>query len=75
MAYLAFYRTFRPSTFDEVVRQEHIVRILKNQINSGKVGQPTFFRGPRGTGRAPRAKKFARTLNCGHPRDGSPCGE
>lgn len=32
MAYLAFYRMFRPSCFDEVVRQEHIVRILKNQI-------------------------------------------
>ena len=33
MAYLAFYRMFRPSTFDEVVRQEHIVRILKNQMS------------------------------------------
>ena len=29
--YLAFYRTFRPATFDEVVRQEHIVRILKTR--------------------------------------------
>ena len=38
MAYLAFYRTFRPATFDEVVRQEHIVRILKNQIETDKVG-------------------------------------
>ena len=75
MAYLAFYRTFRPSTFDEVVRQEHIVRILKNQINSGKVGHAYLFCGPRGTGKTTLAKIFARAVNCEHPRDGSPCGE
>ena len=48
--YLAFYRTFRPANFDEVVRQEHIVRILKNQIESDKVGHAYLFCGPRGTG-------------------------
>ena len=41
--YLAFYRTFRPANFDEVVRQEHIVRILKNQIESDKVGHAYLF--------------------------------
>ena len=43
MAYLAFYRTFRPTSFDTVVRQEHIVRTLKNQIASGKVGHAYLF--------------------------------
>ena len=51
MAYLAFYRMFRPDTLDKVVRQEHIVKILKNQIESGKIGHAYLFCGPRGTGK------------------------
>lgn len=74
MAYLAFYRTFRPSTFDEVVRQEHVVRILKNQITGGKVGHAYLFCGPRGTGKTTLAKIFAKAINCEHPVNGSPCG-
>ncbi|MCD8295273.1 MAG: DNA polymerase III subunit gamma/tau [Clostridia bacterium] len=74
MAYLAFYRTFRPQTFDEVVRQEHIVRILKNQIETGKVGHAYLFCGPRGTGKTTLAKIFAKAINCEHPVNGSPCG-
>ena len=74
MAYLAFYRAFRPSTFDEVVRQEHIVTILKNQIAEQKVGPAYLFCGPRGTGKTTLAKIFARAVNCEHPVNGSPCG-
>lgn len=75
MAYLAFYRMFRPSTFDEVVRQEHIVRILKNQIASDKVGHAYLFCGPRGTGKTTLAKIFARAINCETPVNASPCGK
>ena len=73
--YLAFYRTFRPATFDEVVRQEHIVRILKNQIASDKVGHAYLFCGPRGTGKTTLAKIFARAINCENPVNASPCGK
>ena len=38
MAYLALYRAFRPSSLNDVVRQEHIVTVLKNQIATGRVG-------------------------------------
>ena len=75
MAYLAFYRTFRPVSFDTVVRQEHIVRTLKNQISSGKIGHAYLFCGPRGTGKTTLAKIFARAINCENPVDGSPCGK
>lgn len=75
MAYLAFYRTFRPTTFEEVVRQEHIVKILKNQIETDKIGHAYLFCGPRGTGKTTLAKIFARAINCEHPKNGSPCGE
>ncbi|MDE7440100.1 MAG: DNA polymerase III subunit gamma/tau, partial [Clostridia bacterium] len=75
MAYLAFYRTFRPVSFDTVVRQEHIVRTLKNQISTGKIGHAYLFCGPRGTGKTTLAKIFARAINCENPVDGSPCGK
>lgn len=75
MAYLAFYRTFRPTAFDEVVRQEHIVRILRNQIESDKIGHAYLFCGPRGTGKTTLAKIFARAINCQSPVNGSPCGK
>lgn len=75
MAYLAFYRTFRPATFDTVVRQEHIVRTLKNRIASGKIGHAYLFCGPRGTGKTTLAKIFARAINCENPQNGSPCGK
>lgn len=75
MAYLALYRAFRPETLDEVVRQEHIVKILRNQIEQRRVGHAYLFCGPRGTGKTSIAKIFARSINCEHPVNGSPCGK
>jgi DNA polymerase-3 subunit gamma/tau len=75
MAYLALYRAFRPETLDQVVRQEHIVKILRNQIEQDRVGHAYLFCGPRGTGKTSIAKIFARAVNCQHPVNGSPCGE
>ena len=76
MAYLALYRAFRPTTLSDVVRQEHIVTILKNQILTGKVGHAYLFCGPRGTGKTSIAKIFAQAVNCDSPlSDGSPCGK
>ena len=75
MAYLALYRMFRPTTLDDVVRQEHIVTILKNQIETGRVGHAYLFCGPRGTGKTSIAKIFAAAINCEKPVNGSPCGK
>lgn len=75
MAYLAFYRTFRPARFEDVVRQESIVRILKNQITNDKIGHAYLFCGPRGTGKTTLAKIFSKAINCESPIDGSPCGK
>ncbi|MBQ5929314.1 MAG: DNA polymerase III subunit gamma/tau [Clostridia bacterium] len=75
MAHLALYRMFRPTTLDDVVRQEHIVTVLKNQINTGKVGHAYLFCGPRGTGKTSIAKIFAAAINCQSPKDGSACGK
>ena len=75
MAYLALYRMFRPSTLNDVVRQEHIVTVLKNQIASARIGHAYLFCGPRGTGKTSIAKIFAAAINCDSPVDGSPCGK
>lgn len=75
MSYLALYRMFRPTTLEGLVRQEHIVRILKNQIETGRVGHAYLFCGPRGTGKTSTAKIFAKSINCEKPVNGSPCGK
>ena len=75
MAYLALYRAFRPKTLNEVVRQEHIVTVLKNQIATGRIGHAYLFCGPRGTGKTSIAKIFATAINCESPVDGSACGK
>ena len=75
MGYTALYRKWRPSTFDEVRGQDHIVTTLKNQIASGRIGHAYLFCGTRGTGKTSIAKIFARAVNCEHPHNGNPCGE
>ena len=71
----AIYRAFRPKTFDQVLGQDHITRVLKNQIRSGQPGHAYLFAGTRGTGKTSCAKIFARAVNCLHPVDGNPCNE
>ncbi|MCI9148355.1 MAG: DNA polymerase III subunit gamma/tau [Hungatella sp.] len=73
MSYTALYRKWRPSGFEDVKGQDHIVRTLKNQITSGRIGHAYLFCGTRGTGKTSIAKIFARAVNCEKPVDGSPC--
>ena len=76
MAYQALYRKWRPSNFDEVRGQDHIVTTLKNQIEMNRIGHAYLFCGTRGTGKTSIAKIFAKAVNCEHPlEDGSPCNE
>ena len=75
MSYTAMYRRFRPTTFEEVKGQDAIVTTLKNQIRSDRIGHAYLFCGTRGTGKTSIAKLFAKSVNCEHPVDGSPCGE
>ena len=75
MGYTALYRKFRPTTFSEMVGQEHITRTLKNQIISGRVGHAYLFNGGRGTGKTSAAKILARAINCLNSHDGEPCNE
>ncbi len=75
MGYTALYRKFRPTSFSELVGQEHITRTLKNQIIANRVGHAYLFNGGRGTGKTSSAKILARAINCLNPKDGEPCNE
>ncbi len=75
MAYLALYRRFRPSGFDGLIGQEHVVQTLINQIKTDRIGHAYLFCGARGTGKTSAAKIFARAINCLSPVNGSPCGK
>lgn len=75
MSYVSLYRKYRPDTFDKVIGQDHIVRILVNQVNSGTCAHAYLFTGTRGTGKTSVARILAKSANCLNPSNGSPCGK
>ena len=71
----ALYRRFRPKTFNEIIGQDHITTILKNQILQSRLSHAYLFTGTRGTGKTSLAKVFARAINCLDPHEAEPCNE
>lgn len=76
MGYIALYRKYRPSNFDDVYGQKEIVTILKNAILANKLSHAYLFCGPRGTGKTTIAKIVAKMVNCTNlQEDGNSCGK
>ena len=71
--YQSLYRKYRPQNFDEIVGQERVVEIIKNQIKLNKIGHAYLFTGVRGTGKTSIAKIFAKAINCTNNKDGKEC--
>ena len=80
MSYLVLARKYRPSTFAEVVGQEHVTRTLGNAFATGRVHHAFLFCGPRGCGKTTLARIVGKALNCNDLKDGlkegstEPCG-
>lgn len=76
MRYLALYRKYRPNSFSDLVGQNEISNIIKNEILNNRLSHAYLFSGPRGTGKTSTAKIIARMINCANlSSDGVPCGK
>ena len=82
MSYLVLARKYRPSTFSEVVGQEHVTRTLSNAFASGRVHHAFLMTGPRGCGKTTVARIIGKALNCeamagkgGEQASSEPCGK
>ena len=71
--YQALYRKYRPKSFDEIVGQDIIKKIITNEINEGKLSHAYLFCGPRGTGKTSIAKLISKLINCNKQINGVAC--
>jgi DNA polymerase-3 subunit gamma/tau len=62
-AYAVLARKYRPSTFDELIGQDAMVRTLTNAFATGRIAQAYMLTGVRGVGKTTTARILARALN------------
>ncbi len=74
---VTLYRKYRPSTFAEVVSQDHIKHVLQSEIINGQLAHAYLFSGPRGLGKTTTARLLAKSVNCENRVKGSaePCND
>lgn len=72
MAFQVLYRKYRPRSFTEVVGQDHIVWVIRRQVETGRVAHAYLFSGPRGVGKTTVARLIAKAVNCAEAASGSP---
>ncbi|MCL4400156.1 DNA polymerase III subunit gamma/tau [Patescibacteria group bacterium] len=64
MPHLAIYRKYRPATFEDLLGQETIVKILKEEAKEDRLSHAYIFSGPRGTGKTTSARLIAKIADC-----------
>jgi DNA polymerase-3 subunit gamma/tau len=68
-----YYRKWRPTSFSDLVGQDHVATTLREAIKQGRVSHSYLFCGPRGTGKTTTARVLAKAVNCLDPQEGDPC--
>ncbi len=74
MSYKVIARKYRPSTFEEVIGQEHITQTISKSIVQGKIAHAYLFSGAHGVGKTSLARIIAKALNCEQGPTDKPCG-
>ncbi|MHB8443101.1 MAG: DNA polymerase III subunit gamma/tau [Patescibacteria group bacterium] len=69
------YQKYRPKKFKDIIGQDHIVKVLQNEVLKNNIANGYLFFGPRGLGKTSIARIFANAINCSNPQNGEICGE
>src|SRR3979490_2778787 len=72
-AYRVLARKYRPTNFDDLIRQDAMVRTISNAFEAARIPQAWILTGGRGVGKTTTARILARALNYELP-DGSISG-
>ncbi len=71
----ALYQRARPTTFAQLVGQDHVKDVLVSAVRRGRTGHAYLFSGPRGVGKTTSARLLAMAVNCDAAPELRPCGE
>lgn len=74
MSYQVLARKWRPRTFQDVVGQEYILRMLTNALEQKRIHHAYLFTGTRGIGKTTLGRILAKCLNCESGVTSTPCG-
>jgi DNA polymerase-3 subunit gamma/tau len=75
MSYQVLARKYRPSNFQELEGQEHVLRALINALDNNRLHHAYLFTGTRGVGKTTIARILAKCLNCEEGISSIPCGQ
>src|SRR5690349_10657613 len=74
MTHQVLARKWRPRHFQQMVGQEHVLRMLTNALDQNRLHHAYLFTGTRGVGKTTLARILAKSLNCEQGVSATPCG-
>lgn len=61
---MALYLKYRPQILDDLIGQDHVLKLLQTAHSFGKLSHAYLLCGPRGTGKTSLARILAKMVNC-----------